>query len=47
MNRANQTIRNERDQQLVEYAERVAEQIGETAGQYDETGSFPLNILIF
>ena len=41
MNRANQTIRNERDQQLVEYAERVAEQIGETAGQYDETGEFP------
>lgn len=41
MNRSNQTIRNERDQQLVDYAERVAKQISETAGKIDESGEFP------
>lgn len=41
MNRANQTIRNERDQALADYADRVAKQIKETAAYYDETGEFP------
>ena len=41
MNDNNQTIRNERDAQLAEYAERVAKQISESAVNYDETGEFP------
>lgn len=41
MNRANQTIRNERDQALADYADRVAKQIKETAAYYDKTGEFP------
>lgn len=41
MNDNNQTIRNERDAQLAEYAERVAKQISELAVNYDETGEFP------
>lgn len=38
---SNQTIRNERDARLVEYAERVSAQIQKTASLYDETGEFP------
>ncbi|GAB0168658.1 acyl-CoA dehydrogenase family protein [Lysinibacillus sp. CTST325] len=34
-------IRNEREQQLVEYAYELAQQIGKTAGKYDESGEFP------
>lgn len=41
MSNSNQTIRNERDAELVEYAERIAEQISKTAAIYDETGEFP------
>lgn len=41
MNESNQTIRNERDAKLVEYAERIAKQISLTAAKYDETGEFP------
>lgn len=41
MNNSNQTIRNERDVQLVAYAEQIAKQIGLTSAQYDETGEFP------
>ncbi|MGJ7922162.1 acyl-CoA dehydrogenase family protein [Neobacillus sp. LXY-4] len=41
MSDSNQTIRNERDANLVAYAERVAEQISKTASKYDETGEFP------
>jgi Acyl-CoA dehydrogenases len=40
-NASNQTIRNERDARLVEYAERIAEKIRQTADKYDETGEFP------
>lgn len=38
-------IRNEREQQLVQYARKLAEQIEETAAIYDESGAFPLTIL--
>lgn len=41
MNEGNQTIRNVRDRQLVDYANRVAEKIAITASKYDETGEFP------
>ncbi|MBO2537610.1 acyl-CoA dehydrogenase family protein [Rummeliibacillus suwonensis] len=41
MNNSNQTIRNERDARLVEYAERIAKQLSETASDYDEKGEFP------
>ncbi len=41
MSDSGQTIRNERDAKLVEYAERVAEQINSAASKYDETGEFP------
>lgn len=41
MSESNQTIRNERDANLVEYSERVAKQIALTASKYDETGEFP------
>lgn len=41
MNNSNQTIRNERDKQLVAYAEKVAQQIALTAAKYDESGEFP------
>lgn len=41
MNESNQTIRNDRDAKLVEYAERVAKQISITAAKSDETGEFP------
>nr|WP_295970884.1 acyl-CoA dehydrogenase family protein [uncultured Bacillus sp.] len=34
-------IRNERDKQLVEYADRIAEAVSKTAGEYDEAGEFP------
>lgn len=42
LNESNQTIRNERDAKLIEYADRVAKQISLTAGKYDKTGEFPL-----
>ncbi|WP_107840778.1 acyl-CoA dehydrogenase family protein [Metasolibacillus meyeri] len=41
MNESNQTIRHERDQQLVDYANRVADQIVVTAAKYDDSGKFP------
>ncbi|WP_341301186.1 acyl-CoA dehydrogenase family protein [Lysinibacillus sp. FSL H8-0500] len=41
MNDNNQTIRNARDQQLVDYANRIAKKIAVTASQYDESGAFP------
>lgn len=41
MNNSNQTIRNERDSKLAEYAESIAGQIRESAAHYDETGEFP------
>lgn len=41
MNQSNQTIRNEKDVKLVEYAERIANQISVTAAKFDETGEFP------
>ncbi len=34
-------IRNERDKQLVDYANRIAEAVSKTAGKYDEAGEFP------
>ena len=34
-------IRNEREQQLVQYALELAQQIDKTAGKYDESGEFP------
>jgi alkylation response protein AidB-like acyl-CoA dehydrogenase len=34
-------IRNEREQQLVQYAFELAQQIDKTAGKYDESGEFP------
>jgi len=34
-------IRNEREQQLVQYAIELAQQIDKTAGKYDESGEFP------
>lgn len=36
-------IRNEREQQLVQYARKLAEQIEETAAIYDESGAFPFD----
>ncbi|MFB6467189.1 acyl-CoA dehydrogenase family protein [Cytobacillus sp. Hz8] len=37
----NHTIRNKRDEGLVEYANRVAEKISLTAAKFDESGEFP------
>lgn len=34
-------IRNDRDKQLVEYANRISEAVSKTAGKYDDTGEFP------
>ncbi|MED3662739.1 acyl-CoA/acyl-ACP dehydrogenase [Ureibacillus terrenus] len=34
-------IRNEREQQLVDYAKKLASEIGKTAAYYDKTGEFP------
>lgn len=34
-------IRNDRDKQLVDYANRIAEVVSKTSGKYDETGEFP------
>ncbi|MGE7927486.1 acyl-CoA dehydrogenase family protein [Lysinibacillus xylanilyticus] len=34
-------IRNEREQQLVQYALKLAQQIDKTSGKYDESGEFP------
>ncbi|WP_255505148.1 acyl-CoA dehydrogenase family protein [Lysinibacillus sphaericus] len=34
-------IRNEREQQLVQYALKLAQQIDKTAGKYDESGELP------
>ncbi len=36
-------IRNEREQQLVQYARKLAGQIEETAAIYDESGAFPFD----
>lgn len=41
MNQSNQTIRNERDAKLVEYANHIAKQISVTAAKIDDTGEFP------
>lgn len=41
MSAANITIRNERDQELADYAEKIAKRISETEAKYDETGEFP------
>ncbi|MED1469840.1 acyl-CoA dehydrogenase family protein [Bacillus salipaludis] len=40
-NHANVYIRNERDEELEEYASRLAEKIQLTAAKYDENGEFP------
>ncbi|KMY30411.1 hypothetical protein ACZ11_17110 [Lysinibacillus xylanilyticus] len=37
---SNVFIRNEREQQLVQYALELAQQIDKTAGKYDESGEF-------
>ncbi|TQE91184.1 acyl-CoA dehydrogenase family protein [Ureibacillus terrenus] len=34
-------IRNEREQQLVDYAKKLASEIGKTSAYYDKTGEFP------
>lgn len=34
-------IRNDREQKLVQYASKLAQQIDKTAGKYDESGEFP------
>lgn len=41
MSKINQTIRNDRDAWLADYADRVAAQISSTVSKYDETGEFP------